>query len=184
MIFGILWQQFSFPWIFLTYFFKFQIFKALRPDFDRSYQFFHSTGCSGKIVFFTIHCNPTLAFIAVRVRQSSHRNASVESLLLAGYFFVQPIAAECWRGRVGKLSRILGKKPQYLMNTTQCIWQPFIGNEIIVEWLYDAMGAIPPRIEDFYWNTHHQQKQPSPGLLIMIYFFSNDHQLINWGFTF
>ena len=25
------------------------------------------------------------------------------------YFFVQPIAAECWRGRGGKLSRILGK---------------------------------------------------------------------------
>ena len=31
--------------------------------------------------------------------------------------FVQPIAAECWRGRVGKLSRILGKKTQCLMNT-------------------------------------------------------------------
>ena len=25
------------------------------------------------------------------------------------YFFVQPIAAECWRGRGGKLSRVLGK---------------------------------------------------------------------------
>ena len=25
-------------------------------------------------------------------------------------FYVQPIAAECWRGRGGKLSRILGKK--------------------------------------------------------------------------
>ena len=25
------------------------------------------------------------------------------------YCFVQPIAAECWRGRGGKLSRILGK---------------------------------------------------------------------------
>ena len=31
-------------------------------------------------------------------------------------FFVQPIAAECWRGRAGKLSRILEKK-QYLMST-------------------------------------------------------------------
>jgi len=36
---------------------------------------------------------------------------------LAGIFFVQPIAAECWRGRGGKLLRILGKKTQYLMNT-------------------------------------------------------------------
>ena len=32
-------------------------------------------------------------------------------------FFVQPIAAECWRGRDGKLSRIFGKKTQYLINT-------------------------------------------------------------------
>ena len=31
-------------------------------------------------------------------------NASVQSLLLAG--FAQPTAAECWRGRGGKLSRI------------------------------------------------------------------------------
>ena len=36
--------------------------------------------------------------------------------------FVQPIAAECWRGRGGKLSRILGKIKQYLMNScTYCI---------------------------------------------------------------
>ena len=41
-------------------------------------------------------------------------NASLQSLLLAGNFFVQPIAAECWRGRGGKLWGILGK---YLMNT-------------------------------------------------------------------
>ena len=35
-------------------------------------------------------------------------------ILMAG-IFVQPIAAECWRGRRSKLSRILEKK-QYLMN--------------------------------------------------------------------
>ena len=40
------------------------------------------TGCSEKIVFF--HCNPSLAYIAVRDLQSSQRNASVQSLLLAG----------------------------------------------------------------------------------------------------
>ena len=68
-----------------------------------------NTGCSGKNVFFTIHCNPSLAYIAVEDLQSSQRKASVQSLLLAGNFFVQPIAAECWRGRGGKLSRILGK---------------------------------------------------------------------------
>ena len=32
-------------------------------------------------------------------------------------FFVQPKAAECWRERGGKLSRILEKTTQYLMNT-------------------------------------------------------------------
>ena len=59
-------------------------------------------------VFFTIHCNSSLAYIAVRDLKSSQRNASVQSLLLAGDFCVQPIAAECWRGRGGKLSRNLG----------------------------------------------------------------------------
>ena len=44
------------------------------------------TGCSGKIVFFTIHFNPFLAYIAVRDLQSSHRNAIVQSLLLTGNF--------------------------------------------------------------------------------------------------
>ena len=32
-------------------------------------------------------------------------------------FFVQPIAADCWRGRGSKLARIHEKKPQFLMNT-------------------------------------------------------------------
>ena len=62
-----------------------------------------------KNVFFTIHCNPSIANIAVRDLQSSQRNARVQSLLLAGNFFEQPIAAEGWRGRGDKFSRILGK---------------------------------------------------------------------------
>ena len=61
-------------------------------------------GVEEKMCFFTIHCNPSLAYIAVRDLQNSHRIASVQSLLLAGNFFVQPIVAECW------LSRILGRK--------------------------------------------------------------------------
>ena len=36
--------------------------------------------------FFTIHYNPSLAYIAVRDLQSSLRNASVQSLQLAGNF--------------------------------------------------------------------------------------------------
>ena len=39
------------------------------------------TGCSGKI-----HCNPSLAYIAVRDLQSFQRNATVQSLLFAGNF--------------------------------------------------------------------------------------------------
>ena len=55
------------------------------------------TGCSGKIVFFTIPCNPSLAYIAVRDLQSFQRNASAKYLLLAGIFLFnqyQPSAGE------------------------------------------------------------------------------------------
>ena len=41
-------------------------------------------GVLEKLCFFTIHSNPFLAYIAVRALQSSQRNASVQSLLLAG----------------------------------------------------------------------------------------------------
>ena len=50
-----------------------------------------------------------MCFYAVRDLKSSQRNASVQSVPLAGNFFVQPIAAEGWRGRGDKFSRILGK---------------------------------------------------------------------------
>ena len=45
--------------------------------------FFYIQGVEEKLCFFTIHCNPSLVNIAV---QSSQRNASVLSLLLAGIF--------------------------------------------------------------------------------------------------
>ena len=61
------------------------------------------TGCSGKNVFFlTIHCNPSIAYIAVRDLQSSQRNASVVTPI-GWQFLVQLKAAECWQGRGGKL---------------------------------------------------------------------------------
>ena len=41
-------------------------------------------GIQEKICFLTIHCNPSLAYIAVRDLQSSQRNTSVQSLRLAG----------------------------------------------------------------------------------------------------
>ena len=64
-----------------------------------------------KMYFFTIHCNPSLAYIAVRDLPSPQRNASEQSLLW--YFFGQPIAAECWLGIDGKLSNIILKSTIY-----------------------------------------------------------------------
>ena len=58
-------------------------------------------GVQEKLCFFTIHCNPSLAYIAVRDRQSSQRNASVQSLLLAGNFCTtnssRVLASERWQ---------------------------------------------------------------------------------------
>ena len=71
-----------------------------------------TTGCSGKLCFFLYSLQLLLRLH--RCKRSSQRNANVQSLLLAGYFFLQPIAADCWRGRGGKLSRILGKKHNIL----------------------------------------------------------------------
>ena len=45
------------------------------------------TGCSGKIVFFIIHRNPSLAYIyRCKDFQSSQPNGSAQSLLLTGQF--------------------------------------------------------------------------------------------------
>ena len=52
------------------------------------------TGCSGKNVFFTIHCNPSLAYIDVRDLQSSQRNASVQSHPPIGWY---SLARERWQ---------------------------------------------------------------------------------------
>ena len=43
-------------------------------------------GVQEKLCFLTIHCNPSLTYTVVRDLQSSKRNASVQSLLLAGNF--------------------------------------------------------------------------------------------------
>ena len=43
-------------------------------------------GVQEKLCFYAIHCNPSLAYIAVRDLESSQRNTSVQSLLLAGNF--------------------------------------------------------------------------------------------------
>ena len=57
-------------------------------------------GVQEKLCFFTIHCNPSLTYIAIRDPKRSQRNASVQS---------QPIATECWLGRGGNLGEFLKK---------------------------------------------------------------------------
>ena len=79
-----------------------------------------ATGFSGIIVFFfTIHCNPSIACIALRITFKARNAMRVYSYsYLLVIFFVQPIAADWLRGRGGKLWRVLGKTI-YLMNTLQ-----------------------------------------------------------------
>ena len=85
-----------------------------------SAQLFIIRGVQEKLCFFTIHCkccNPSLAYIVVRNRQSSKHNASAQSLLLAGNFLYnqqQPSAVE---GEVVNFKKSWQKNPQYLMNT-------------------------------------------------------------------
>ena len=64
-------------------------------------------------VFLTIHYNPTLAYIGVRDIYSSQRNASVQSLLLAGNYLYK----QKGEGEVVNFREFLGKKTQYLMDT-------------------------------------------------------------------
>ena len=75
------------------------------------------TGCSGKIVvFFTITAtppSPTSVLETFKALNAMRVYSHAYKLLI----FVQLIAAECWRGRGGKLSRTFGKKTQYLTNT-------------------------------------------------------------------
>ena len=68
-------------------------------------------GVQVKLCFFTINCNPSLAYIAVRDLQCSQRNAIVQSLLLAGNFLYnqqqQPSAGE---GEVANFREFLKKR--------------------------------------------------------------------------
>ena len=80
---------------------------------------FLPSGVSGKIVFFlTIHCNPSLAYLAVRDLQSSQRNVSKQSLLLAGNFLYKQQQPSAGEGEVANFREFL-RKTQYLMSTLQ-----------------------------------------------------------------
>ena len=69
-----------------------------------------TTGCSGKIVFFHNSLQPLPRLH--RCKRPSKFSTQCDCTVthpIGWNFFVQPIAAECWRGRGGKLLRILGK---------------------------------------------------------------------------
>ena len=61
-------------------------------------------------------CNPSIAYIAVRDLQSSQRNASVKSLLLAGNIFYNQKQTSAGDVEVANFRELL-EKTQYLMNT-------------------------------------------------------------------
>ena len=93
------------------YYFHFFIFPTVRP-YICTYSVFRK-----KLCFFTIHCNPCLAYIAVRDHQSSQRNESVQSLLLAGSFCTTNSSRVLARERWQTLQNSREKNTQYLMNT-------------------------------------------------------------------
>ena len=86
-------------------------------------------------VFFTIHCNSSLAYIAVRDLQSSQRSASVQSLLFTGNFLYnqkQPSAVEGEVAnfqlfRILKKNTIFNEHPVAIIERTQiCMCNVFI----------------------------------------------------------
>ena len=84
---------------------------------------FFIQGVQEKLCFFTIHCNPSLAYIAVRDLQCSQRKASVQSLLLAGSFLYNQWQPSAGEGEVANFREFLDKN-QYLMNTLYLIANP------------------------------------------------------------
>ena len=66
-------------------------------------------GVQEKLYFFTINCNPSLAYIAVRYLQSSQRYASVQSLLLAGNFLYNQKQPSAGEGEVANFREFLEK---------------------------------------------------------------------------
>ena len=60
-------------------------------------------------VFFQNHCNPSLAYIAVKDLQSSQRNASVQSILLAGNFLYNQYQPSAGEGEVANFREFLEK---------------------------------------------------------------------------
>ena len=62
-----------------------------------------------KLCFFIIHCNPSFAYIAVGGLLSSQRNASVQSLLLAGNFLYNQWQSSAGGGEVANFREFLEK---------------------------------------------------------------------------
>ena len=66
----------------------------------------HIQGVQEKLCFFKIHCHPSLS---VRDLQSSQRNASVQSLLLAGIFLYNQYQPSAGEGEVANFREFLEK---------------------------------------------------------------------------
>ena len=82
---------------------------------------------------FTIHCNPSLAYIAVRDLQSSQRNASVQSsLLLAGNLLYNQLQPSVGEGEVANFRKFLGKNTIFNEHSVlQILWHVWVTEEEI-----------------------------------------------------
>ena len=89
--------------------------------------------CLGAIADWS-SCWLCVSYSTIFLAQSSQRNASIQSLLLAGNFFVRPITAECWRGRGGKLSKKITNEHPVFVERVKLTYRKPTRPEVSVEY--------------------------------------------------
>ena len=114
-------------------------------------------GVREKLCFFPIHCNPSLAYIAVRDLQSSQRNASVQSLLLADNFLYNQKQPSAGDGEVANIREFLEKKTRI----TPCKSLPHdffasFFHYITTNWIRSEK-SVDQEITGFniFWGSHY-----------------------------
>ena len=125
-----------------------------------------STGCSGKNVFFHNSLQPLPRLHRCCMRPTKLSTQCECTVTPIGWqFFVQPIAAECWLGRGGKLSRILGEKTQSLMNTL------YMYSLLSLYFIYKAKLNVPINVWTQYNMTYYNRTYLNYAMKILCKFF-------------
>ena len=89
---------------------NFNILKEFKNPFgQKNFSKLSTTGCSGNIVFFKVHCNPSLAYISLK---EIFKALNAMRLYSHSHWLVFFCTRERWHFR-----EFLGKKTQYLINT-------------------------------------------------------------------